>query len=430
MRIGIFTNTYKPDISGVIRSISTFRNELIRQGHTVYIFAPETADYEDEEYGVFRYPAIKVPAKVNFPLAIPVSPYIDWVVPRLKLNVLHSQHPILIGEEAITFAKNLNLPHIFTHHTQYEEYTHYIPFNQNIVKTLQREVVRAHLIRSVKIIAPTESIKALISEKYPEVKDRMRVLPTPINLERFQPQKLRPEPIRQKYQLGEKFTFVSVGRLTPEKNFGVLLKAFARATTDYPEARLLIVGDGPNKKELSELAGQLQIADRVIFVGAVGYNEVPHYLAVGNAFAFASTSETQGLVMAEGMAAGLPVVAVDAPGNRDVVQNDLNGLLVENTSFALAEGMRQFLNNPEKCPTLSKGALKTAENYSVSQITIQLVEIYQEAIDLYKKHPLEYKRFPRETDQLRQFPPKWLVEITGGTEWLDSLVSFWHKLGS
>ncbi|MFQ5578415.1 MAG: glycosyltransferase, partial [Anaerolineae bacterium] len=383
MRIGIFTNAYKPEISGVVKSITTFRDELVRQGHAVYIFAPEAANYEDTEYGVFRYPAVKVSAAVNFPLAIPISPFIDWVVPRLKLDVLHSQHPILIGEEAINFAKALNLPHVFTHHTQYEEYSHYIPFNQNIVKTLTREMVRLYLVRCVKIIAPTKSIQLQLGRQYPEVKDRLNILPSPIDPARFQPQALNPQPIREQYRLAETFTFVSVARLTPEKNFSALLKAFALAAAGHPQARLLIVGDGNSKKELVKLAGTLEIAEKVIFVGAIDYDQVPHYLAASDAFAFASTSETQGLVMVEGMAAGLPVVAVDAPGNRDVTRNGKNGLLVQNSVSALADGMRRLLENSELRQTLSRGALNTAAGYSAAPLTTRLLRLYEEAIELY-----------------------------------------------
>ena len=430
MRIGIFTNAYKPEISGVVNSIGILRNELVRQGHAVYIFAPEAPNYEDEEYGIFRYPAIKLPVSVNFPLAIPVSPFVDWVVPRLKLDILHSHHPILLGEEAINFAKQLNLPHVFTHHTQYEEYSHYIPFNQNIVKTLTREMVRSFLNRCVRIIAPTESIRAQLKEQYPEVAERLRVLPSPINLEDFAPEKLNPAPIRRKYGLEGTFTFVSVARLTPEKSFDVLLKAFARVAASHAKARLLLVGDGPSKKELRKLCRELSIADRVFFTGLVEYGGVPHYLAAGDAFAFASTTETQGLVMVEGMAAGLPVVAVDAPGNRDVIRHGENGLLTERGAGALAAGMRRLMEDADLHRRLREGARKTAVEYAAPPLTRRLVSIYEEAIDHYARQPLDYKRFSREPEQSRQFPPRWLVEITGKTEWFDSLVSFWQKLGS
>ena len=433
MRIGIFTNTYKPEINGVVRSISTFRDELERQGHAVYIFAPESpgyGSYEDTEAGIFRYPAIRLPVAENYPLAIPVSPHIDWVVPRLKLHIIHSQHPVLLGEEAVNFAKRLNLPHVFTHHTQYEEYAHYIPFNRNIVKTLTREVVRSYLVRSVRIIAPTESMRAQIATNYPGISERLRTLPSPVDLSHFQFNPQKGSEIRERYRLKNTFVFVTVSRLTPEKNVSTLLRAFAQATSGHPDTRLMLVGNGPLRHELEMLSQRLQIADRVIFVGTVPYDAVPAYLSAGDVFAFASTTETQGLVTLEAMATALPVVAVDAPGNRDVTRHGENGLLVPNTVTDLALAMQNIIKSADLRQKLGEGAQKTAREYSAPALTRKLVNIYEEAIAAYREHPIDYKRFSRETDDQRQFPPQWLTEITGTTEWFDSLAAFWKNFGT
>lgn len=430
MRIGIFTNTYKPDINGVVRSISTFRDELDNQGHTVYIFAPEAPGYADDEYGIFRYPAVRLPVADRYPLAIPVSPQIDWLVPRLKLDVLHSHHPVLLGEEAVTFAKKLNLPHVFTHHTQYEEYSHYIPFNQNIVKTLTREVVRLYLVRSVNIIAPTESMSAQIAEQHPSIKERLRVVPSPVNLKHFHFDPTRGAEIRARYGLKNTFVFVTVSRLTSEKNLTTLLQAFAQISAGHPDARLLLVGDGPLHHDLEKLARRLQIADRVIFVGSVAYGEVPQYLSAGDVFAFASTTETQGLVTLEAMATGCPVVVVDAPGSRDVARHEQNGLVVQNSVTKLASAMRRIMQDETLRQNLGHGALETARLYSAPALTKKLVETYAEAIDIYHKTPIDYKRFSRDGDETRQFPPQWLTEITGTTEWFESLSIFWKNLGN
>ncbi len=430
MRIGIFTNTYKPEINGVVRSISTFRDELVRQGHTVYVFAPESPGHDDEEYGIFRYPAMRLPVAENYPLAIPVSPYIDWVVPRLKLDIIHSHHPVLVGEEAITFARKLNLPHIFTHHTQYEEYSHYIPFNQNIVKTLTREVVRLYLVRSVKIIAPTESMRTRIANQHPNIDSRLRVLPSPVDLTHFQFSPQHGSKIRKKYHLQNTFVFVTVSRLTPEKNVATLLSAFAQATSGHPDTRLMLVGDGPRREALQLLAQRLQITDRVIFVGAVPYHAVPHYLSAGDVFAFASTTETQGLVTLEAMATALPVVVVDAPGNRDVAHNEQNGLVVPNSVTDLALAMQRISKDEALRRKLGEEAQKTAQKYSAPSLTKKLVDIYTEAIASYREDPIDYKRFSRDIDDQRHFPPQWLTEITGTTDWFDSLAAFWKNFGN
>ena len=426
MRIGIFTNAYKPEVSGVVTSITNFRQELVKQGHTVYIFAPEASDYEDEEYGIFRYPAIKLSKSINLPLAIPVSPFVNWVVPRLKLDILHSQHPVLIGEEAINFARELNLPHLFTHHSQYEVYSEYVPFNQNIVKTLTREVVRAHMARSVRVITPTKSIQEMLSEQHPDLKDRYVTLPSPVDLAPFKTNQLDENWVRRKYHLDGKFVFVTVARMTKEKRYPVLLDAFHQVCGNFPMARLLIVGGGADRERLEAQVHEMNMADKVIFTGRVDYDVIPHHMAAASAFAFASTSETQGLVLVEAMATGLPVIAVDAPGNRDVVRHQANGFLTEDSSQALADAMKHIIQNKSLREKLSEGARKTSLNYSPPVLTKRLVEIYQETIDQYAREPIPYKRFSQESDLSRQFPPQWLNELA--EENVDSLKAFWQKI--
>jgi len=322
------------------------------------------------------------------------------------------------------------LPHVFTHHTQYEEYAHYIPFNKNVVKTLTREVVRSHLMRSVRIIAPTESMRAQIAKYYPLADNRLRVLPSPVDLSHFHFDVQKGAQIRERYNLKTTFVFVSVSRLTPEKNVSTLLRAFAQAASGHPDARLMLVGDGPLRQELTALAQRLQVADRVIFVGAVNYDAVPDYLSAGDVFAFASTTETQGLVTLEAMATALPVVVVNAPGNRDVTHHGENGLLVNNTVSDLALAMQTIIKNDALRKKLGEGAQKTAQEYSAPSLTHKLVEIYEEAIATYREQPIDYKRFAREADEPRQFPPQWLTEITGTTEWFDSLAAFWKNFST
>lgn len=409
MRIAIFTNAYKPYVSGVVRSITTYRRELRRQGHAVYVFAPEAPDYEEEDYDIFRYPGINIGSTVKFPIAIPVSPCIDWVVPRLRFDVIHSQHPMLLGQEAIGFSRKHRLAHVFTYHSQYEIYaTYYAPFSEAIVKRVIRELVKYHMLHAQRIIAPSESVYSHLVSQYQEIADRVVILPTPMDLGAFET--LRPEPIRARYQLDRGFTFVCVARLTTEKNHPMLLDCFARATADHPDAKLLIVGDGPMRKDLEKQARRLGLDGRVHFCGQVDYDEVPHYLAAGDAFAFASMSETQGLVMIEAMAAGLPVVAVDAPGNRDVVVHKENGLLTAADEDAFSEGLQQIMLDADLRHRLVQGAKRTAATYEASAVVQRLLGVYEEARQKLAQNPPK-GLLDQITEQARQFPPKWLSEI-------------------
>ena len=134
MHIAHFTNTYRPVISGVVRSVSTFRQALVELGHNVFIFTQQASDYEDTEPFIFRYPALDLPVFHDFPSTIPLSPFVDRLLPHLKLDLIHTHHPVLLGQTAASKAEELDLPLIFTFHTRYREYSHYVPLSQKFVQ--------------------------------------------------------------------------------------------------------------------------------------------------------------------------------------------------------------------------------------------------------------------------------------------------------
>ena len=178
------------------------------------------------------------------------------------------------------------------------------------------------------------------------------------------------------------------GRLAPEKNWETLLQAVAKVYPDHSNLRLVLIGDGPARESLQTLAAELGIAERVTFMGSVPFEEVAAYLKAANAFSFASVTETQGLVTIEAMAASLPVVAVDGSGTRDIVEHGKEGFLVENDLNALAKGLHDLLSNPRQMKQFSHNTLKKAKTFDVNQLSKQLINVYERAIqdkkeDLY-----------------------------------------------
>ena len=128
MKIAIFTNNYLPNIFGVSASIESFRKQFEKMGHTVYIFAPKTSGYVDENPNVFRYDSIDFEYKISFPLAIPYSSKITRILDELEIDIVHSQHPNLLGVAAHRWAHKKKVPLVFTWHTLYDFYTHFVPF--------------------------------------------------------------------------------------------------------------------------------------------------------------------------------------------------------------------------------------------------------------------------------------------------------------
>lgn len=381
MHIAFFTNYYHPVVNGVVRSVASFRENLMEQGHNVFIFAQADGSYRDEEPFIFRYPSLPLPLG-EISTALPVSPFVDQVLPILKLDVIHAHHPVLLGQTAARKAAELNLPMIFTFHTQYWEYTHYIPFPQEIIQDFLKNAVhrwlREFMRKCQHIIIPSESLKDILVRDY-GLNERYSVIPTGTNLEPFlnaDGKTLRAEKGWQKETV-----LISVGRLAPEKNWDTLIKAFAKVHAEHPEARLVLIGEGSAKQTLETLAAELGIADRVTFTGSIQFDEIPRYLKAADLFAFASITETQGIVTMEAMAAGLPVVAVDGPGTRDIVQQGKQGYLVENDPDALAKKLNQLISNSQRLKRFSAQALKRAKAFDVNQLSKQMVSVYEQAIE-------------------------------------------------
>jgi 1,2-diacylglycerol 3-alpha-glucosyltransferase len=381
MHIAFFTNFYLPVVSGVVRSVVSFREALTRQGHNVFVFAQSKEEYEDQAPFIFRYPSMPLPPPVDVPAVIPVSPFIDQVLPHLKLDVIHTHHPVLLGQTGARKAVELDLPLVFTFHTQYQEYTHYFPLPheaiQEFLKGAVQNWLRDYMRKCQHIVVPSESMKEILICKY-GLRDRYTVIPTGIDLEPYR--STDGKELRRQKNWQDDLVMVSVGRLAREKNWGTLLRAAARAYQRHPDLRLVLIGDGPEKAALQALAGELDISERVTFTGELAFSEVVVYLKAADLFGFASVTETQGVVTMEAMAAGLPVAAVDASGTRDIVDNDVQGFLVPNDPEALAAAIHQLLESPDIMRRFSVKGLEKVETFEVGKLAKKLIRVYEQAI--------------------------------------------------
>ncbi|HSL47089.1 MAG TPA: glycosyltransferase family 4 protein [Anaerolineales bacterium] len=387
MHIAFFTNYYHPVVNGVVRSVASFREVLMKQGHNVFVFAQASDDYKDTEPFIFRYPSLPLPLPGDISAALPVSPFVEQLLPSLKLDVIHTHHPILLGQTAARRANEMGLPLVFTFHTQYWEYTHYVPFPQEAIQEFLKNQVHKWLQEYIQkcqhLILPSESMRDFLVHEY-GLQERYTVIPTGTNLEPF----LRADgkALRKENGWEKQTVLISIGRLAPEKNWDTLLRAFAKVTADHPGLRLVLIGDGPAKESLQTLASELGIAKEVTFTGAVPFEEIPTYLKAADVFSFASVTETQGLVTIEAMAAGLPVVAVDGSGTRDIVQHGKQGFLVENDADALAKGIKKLLADPERIKRFSSHALKRAKTFDINQLGKQMISVYEQAIEDKKQN--------------------------------------------
>ncbi len=379
LRIAVLSNFYKPLISGVVTSIRLFRRGLLARGHDVHIFTTEVEDYEDDEPYIYRFPAlIDLTKAYEISVALPLRWPMRQALKGIKPHLIHSQHPIWVGDLASKYAQEFKLPLVFTFHTRYDEYlSRNIPLLSDLAWQITHDLVQNYLEQCTHIIAPTDSIKQVLRHDY-DVNAPITVLPTPIDLTLYE--HLDPAPIRARYHLEGKTVLMYLGRISQEKNLELLLRAFARLAPKAPQSVLMIVGRGPHRDDLQDLARELGIEHRVIFTGATPYDQVPHYMAAADLFTFPSLLETQALVVIEALAAGTPVVAVHATGTDDVLAGERAGRLVQPDEASFANAILSLLEQPARLADMRRAAGDIAQQYSIATATGRLLDIYEQAI--------------------------------------------------
>jgi 1,2-diacylglycerol 3-alpha-glucosyltransferase len=374
MNILLMTNTYKPLLGGLEKSIELFAQEYRERGHRVIIVAPQFPDMKPEE-DVIRIPAVENFYGTYFSLQLPLPGVLEESLGEFRPDIVHSQHPFLVGDTALRVASKYNVPLVFTHHTLYEENVHYMPGNKEALKRFVIELSTGYANMSDSIFAPSESIMWLMKER--GVQTPIHVVPTGIYVNKFS--RGAGKALRKKLQIpSEAFVVGYIGRLAPEKNLGFLAKAVAVYMEENEDAHFLIGGHGPSEEMIRDIFIQHRILDRLHMVGIFKGKELVDAYHAMDVFAFASQSETQGLVLDEAMASGVPVVAVDAPGVREVVRDRINGCLLprENIDDFVA-GLRWVKKlRPAKLERIKKACKQTAGLFSMDKSVEKALEVY------------------------------------------------------
>lgn len=377
MRIAMFTNNYKPYIGGVPVSIEHLAEALRKRGNSVYVFAPSYKGQTEEEY-VIRYPSF--PVKIaGAPVPNVLTKLFLKKVEELDIDIIHVHHPAIVGNVALSIRRKLGIPVVFTYHTRYEEYLHYI-------KTLEKIEQNTGVIdwylkrfcnRCDMLIAPTPGIRSYLNEK--NIDTPVGVLPTGIPEESFSADKTSAAEIRHRYLGSADYLFCTVARLAEEKNLMFQLKGLRQLKDDLAKKgktyRHLMIGEGPERDKLMVKIRELGLSDNIILTGNIKNQEIRNYQAAADLFLFTSKSETQGIVLLEAMAQGNPVVAVDATGVRDIVRHGENGFLTKEHEKEWAAHVCQILNDRVLWKHMQEEAVKTAEDYLESTVA-ERAELY------------------------------------------------------
>jgi glycosyltransferase involved in cell wall biosynthesis len=374
LKIAMFTDSYLPYNSGVVHSIETLKQELTSAGHEVYIFAPGYPGCRDEDGRIFRFFSVPAPTNADYFLAFPLPGHLKAILAQIKLDVVHVHHFFGLGRAGMWCARRLGLPLVYTCHTLYEYYSHYLPVPRYVARELIRKVCANFCNRCDVIVTPTTATRDYL--EHIGVRAPLRVVPTGIKVEAFNEQ--APGWLRGRYNIkpGEKI-LLCVARLGPEKNIDFVLQCFAGISEEFPGVRLVLVGKGPQEKELRRLADSLGVGDKVIFTGLLTREEVARCYRDADIFVFASISETQGLVVPEAKSAGLPVVAVRANGVSEMVEDGVDGFLTGLCRDEFMDKIRLLLCNEALRREMAEKSLANSRALSSVNYASKILDVYR-----------------------------------------------------
>jgi len=373
MNIGIFTCNYRPLVNGLSVSISRYAEHFRLLGHRVYIFAPHYGGCQEWEPGVFRFPSLRVPTHRRYTLPIPLSLRLSRLIHTLQLDILHAQHPFIVGPYALSLSRKLGLPLVFTYHTLYERYAHYVPLLSPLAAKLALRRAVEFANQADLVIAPTWWVQRTLLELGIQVP--VEVVPTGIELG-----EVAEDPHRLKARLGfqpETRVLLYLGRLAKEKNLEFLLQAFRLIVKALPSVVLLLVGDGDAEDELAALSQALGLGQRVRFIGPVPHDEVASFYSAAEVFLFPSTSEAQGLVILEAMACATPVVAIKGTAAGDFIEDGWDGALAEEVPEAFAQRAIRLLSDEGRRKTMGLRARQKASRFTARSSAERMLELYQ-----------------------------------------------------
>lgn len=385
MRIGIFTDSYYPHVSGVSTSIEMLKNALEEMGHTVFLVIPNKKFSYDEKNRTVCIPGFR-PSSYELRVGKAYSIRAMKIISTWNLDVIHTQTEFTIDFFARVVAKKFNIPIVRTYHTLYEDYTYYVTHGHfdHLAKKAAIKLTKKSCEKLCDaLIVPTEKIKTLFIDKYGIKKD-MAIIPSGIDLKRFDLNNIDSkiiEDIRKKYSIDEDdFVIGTVGRVASEKQFNKIIENMPELIKINSKVKIMLVGTGPQIDELKELTKKLKLNKNVIFTGFVDYDEVCNYYHVFNVMVSFSKTETQGLTIIEGLASSKPVICFDDPSFKAMVQHNYNGFLFKNDE-QYQKYMIKLMHDIKLYKTMCMNAKNSVYSYSKEVFASRVLKVYYKAIE-------------------------------------------------
>jgi glycosyltransferase involved in cell wall biosynthesis len=385
MKILMISDVYFPRVNGVSTSIQTFRRELATLGHQVDLIAPAYPAPYAEDSRTLRVPSRYLPFDPEDRMMI--GREVRRLLPQLRAagyDLVHIQTPFVAHYLGIEIADLLDIPRIETYHTFFEEYLfHYVPMlPKAVLRALSRRFSRTQCNQMDALVVPSTAMRDKLAEY--GVRVPMHVVPTGIPLAQFAAGDGGAFRAAQGIS-GERRVLLFVGRVAFEKNIDFLLRALERAVAAIPDLLLIIAGEGPALASLKRLAARLKLQNNTLFVGYLDRRgALLDCYRAADAFVFASRTETQGLVLLEAMALGLPVISTAVMGTRDIVGPKRGALVPEDNETDFAEHMVRLMRDGDLRTTLAAEGRVYVREWHADALARKLAATYQDVVDAYQ----------------------------------------------
>lgn len=385
----MISDVYFPRVNGVSTSIMMYREELRLLGHKVTLIAPEYPQSCEDDPDIIRIPSRYLALDKEDRILITkhiwkkIKEYCA-TTPDSGFDIIHIQTPFLAHLAGVKLARKLGIPCVESYHTYFEEYLyHYLPIvPKSVIKFATRRLAQFQCNQVDALIVPSSAMHKVLQEY--GVKKQIAVIPTGLNLSRFEHGDGLA--FRNQHNIDPRRpTLVHIGRIAYEKNIDFLLHVLARVKQSIPDILLIIAGDGPARKHLEKLAAKLDLSENVIFIGYLNRNkELLNCYCAGDAFIFASKTETQGLVILEAMALSVPVVSTAVMGTKDILSNHKGALVARENIEDFSDKVLTILQSPGLRKQLSWDAKMYASRWSQDKFAKQLADYYSEIRDEYQ----------------------------------------------
>lgn len=400
MRIGFFTDTYFPQVSGVATSIRTLKNELEKQGHEVYIFTTTDPDADEFEKDIVRMPSVPFISFTDRRIVVRGLWFAYQIAKELELEIIHTHTEFGTGFLGKMVANRLRIPVIHTYHTMYEDYLHYIANGKVVRPSHVKHFIKMFVNHSTGVVCPSKRVVDTL-KRY-EVDVPMRIIPTGIDVSRFsRPDITKKDTDQLRDKLGlhtDDLMILSLSRISYEKNIHVIVQQFPEVLMSYPNARLVIVGKGPYREDLEELSRQLGVEDYIQFTGEVPHEDVAYYYHAADYFVSASTSETQGLTYAEAIASGTQCIVEGNDYLNQLLNDESLGITFEQD----ADFSESFVSYVQQQIAIDpRVQQKKLMEISAERFGDEMIKFYQEMIAYYVENYTEVRLPSRTVQKMR-----------------------------